>query len=69
MSVHPDDPQAKENFVQLGRTFESLQKRLAEGKLREGNGLDVENGGEKEEDGGDEYGEDEVRPSRLVSVR
>jgi hypothetical protein len=54
-AANPNDPSASGNFVLLGKTFEALQKRLAEG-LNPAAGNELE---DHEDDEGN-YGEDEV---------
>lgn len=52
-SANPDDPDAAQNFVQLGKTYEALQKRINSGKSVGGsNALDPD--GEDDDEDYDE---------------
>jgi len=57
LAANPDDPSASDNFVLLGKTYEGLQKRIADGRGRIRDEDDLE---DWEDDEDDEYGEAQV---------
>lgn len=63
--ANPDDPSASDNFVLLGKTYEGLQKRLAESRGRSRDEDDLEDW-EDEED--DEYGEAQVMTTTTLLI-
>jgi hypothetical protein len=57
-AVHPDDPSIKEKFVLLGRAYETILKRIKDGKPSvEGN----RSSDDFDEDDDDDYSEDDAR--------